>query len=39
MEKIGLLKEVVFEKVGRIHPVDEVEGIGNKVKVEISEEG
>jgi len=24
MEKIGLLKEVVFEKVGRIHPVDEV---------------
>mgnify|MGYP000647202560 CR=1 FL=1 len=37
MEKIGFLKEVVFEKIGRIYPIDEVEGIGDKVEVEIGE--
>jgi hypothetical protein len=33
MEKIGFLKEIVFEKIGRIHSVDEVEEVGDKVKV------
>jgi hypothetical protein len=31
------LREAVFEKVGRPHPTDDVEGIGGKVKVEVSE--
>ncbi len=37
MEKIGFLKEVVSEKIGRIYPIDEVGGIGDKVEVEIGE--
>jgi hypothetical protein len=31
------LREAVFEKVGRVHPTDEVEGIGGKVNVEVGE--
>ncbi len=38
MERIGYIKEVVFGgRIGRIKPVDLVEDIGCKSKIEIKE--
>jgi hypothetical protein len=37
VERIGFLKEVVIEKIGRIRPVDEVEKHGHKAEVKTSE--
>ena len=38
-EKIGYLKEVVVERIGRIRPLDEVEGRGHKAEAEVGEGG
>jgi len=37
VERIGFLKEVVVEKIGRIRPVDEVEKHGHKTEVKTGE--
>jgi hypothetical protein len=34
MERIGFLREVVVEKIGKLKPVEGVEGSGYKVEVE-----
>ncbi len=34
MERIGFLREVVVERIGRLKPVKGVEGSGYKVEVE-----
>ena len=38
-ERIGYLKEVALERIGRIYPVDEVEVRGHKAEVEADERG
>jgi hypothetical protein len=34
MERIGFLREVVVERIGRLKPVEGVEGSGHKVEIE-----
>ncbi len=37
-EKIGYMREIIRERIGRIRPKDEVTGYGYKVKVKDKEE-